>query len=83
MAKCVGITIIIHMLPGLHSPSCMHTCAVHAHTHTLSLSLDGAVDAFVSELLANPSNGAELAQTLISRIQPGSSVSHYTTPLIP
>ena len=40
----------------------------------LPLILESAKQAFTSELLANPEKGAELAQTLISRLQPGSTV---------
>jgi hypothetical protein len=40
----------------------------------LPLILESAKEAFMSELQANPEKGAELAQTLISRLQPGSTV---------
>jgi hypothetical protein len=38
---------------------------------------ESAKEAFISELLANPEKGAELAQTLISRLQPGSTVGYH------
>jgi hypothetical protein len=38
---------------------------------------ESAKEAFMSELQANPEKGAELAQTLISRLQPGSTVGYH------
>ena len=42
--------------------------------HTI-LSIDEAVNAFIEDLKASPESAADLAQTLISRLQDGSSVS--------
>ena len=52
----------------------MHMCT-HMHTHILfDLCADEAVQAFVTDLQANPESGADLAQNLIGRLQKGSMV---------